>query len=313
MASITLSGQSGMAPIRPINILRDLGPVADLIEICFRGTMDPDGQRYLNNMRNAANMLDSFSPPLSGFVWEQDRNIVGNVSLIAHSLRRQRIVLIANVAVHPDFRRQGIGRALTARALEHARRHGAQAVWLHVRADNPGAIALYRGLGFEERDRRTTWELGERVLLGQNQGFEITPRPAHHWIHQKEWLRRTYPDETTWYRTPRWELFEPGIWSWLYRFFVDFELDQWSATKDGRLHGVLAWLPGYGTEAVWPALAPGADEAALTALLLYLRAHRAGRRTLKFDYPAGQAEDAIRAAGFQPLRTLVWMKVAGVD
>ena len=57
---------------------------------------------------------------------------------------------IQTIAVAPGARRQGLGRALMLTLLGEARRRGITAVFLEVRADNPGAQALYRMLGFAE-------------------------------------------------------------------------------------------------------------------------------------------------------------------
>lgn len=56
---------------------------------------------------------------------------------------------ITNVAVSPDCRRQGIGRALIAELAEQAKRAGLAFVTLEVRASNMPAIALYEGAGFK--------------------------------------------------------------------------------------------------------------------------------------------------------------------
>ncbi len=63
-------------------------------------------------------------------------------------------VHIANLAVHPAFRRQGLGRALLRHALEAARRSGMTSALLEVRAGNAAALALYRAFGFEVVGRR---------------------------------------------------------------------------------------------------------------------------------------------------------------
>jgi ribosomal-protein-alanine N-acetyltransferase len=59
-------------------------------------------------------------------------------------------VQIQNVAVHPDNRRQGLGRFLVLRALEEGVLRGAQSALLEVRRSNAAAQALYRALGFLE-------------------------------------------------------------------------------------------------------------------------------------------------------------------
>ncbi len=55
---------------------------------------------------------------------------------------------IQTIGVAPDARRQGLGRVLMLRLIDEARERGATEVFLEVRADNPGAQALYESLGF---------------------------------------------------------------------------------------------------------------------------------------------------------------------
>ena len=55
---------------------------------------------------------------------------------------------ILTLAVAPQKRGQGLGRALLQAALAKAQELGARTVFLEVGADNPGALALYAGLGF---------------------------------------------------------------------------------------------------------------------------------------------------------------------
>ena len=55
---------------------------------------------------------------------------------------------ITNIAVHPDFRRQGMGSAVVEALISFAQRQEIRSIFLEVRASNEGAIALYRGLGF---------------------------------------------------------------------------------------------------------------------------------------------------------------------
>ncbi|MDH7499395.1 MAG: ribosomal protein S18-alanine N-acetyltransferase, partial [candidate division NC10 bacterium] len=56
---------------------------------------------------------------------------------------------IANLAVHPSWRRKGIGRALLSYALGLGRRRQAKKVFLEVRVSNVAAQGLYRSFGFE--------------------------------------------------------------------------------------------------------------------------------------------------------------------
>jgi ribosomal protein S18 acetylase RimI-like enzyme len=53
------------------------------------------------------------------------------------------------VAVHPDHRRSGCGRAILAEAERLLRKRGCPKINLQVRAGNDAAIAFYRAIGFD--------------------------------------------------------------------------------------------------------------------------------------------------------------------
>lgn len=73
---------------------------------------------------------------------------------------------ILNVAVHPDFRRQGVGIHLMNAAISEARDKQATCVTLEVRRSNVAARRLYRKLNFEERRlRRHYYGPGEDAIV----------------------------------------------------------------------------------------------------------------------------------------------------
>lgn len=55
---------------------------------------------------------------------------------------------ILTLAVTPAARRRGLGRSLLDQACGHARRDGAEAMFLEVSDRNRAAVALYEGAGF---------------------------------------------------------------------------------------------------------------------------------------------------------------------
>ncbi|MGE5299404.1 MAG: ribosomal protein S18-alanine N-acetyltransferase [Acidobacteriota bacterium] len=57
---------------------------------------------------------------------------------------------ILDLAVHPDFRRQGIASALVTHVIEHLREEGVRFIFLEVRESNVPAIKMYEQFGFEE-------------------------------------------------------------------------------------------------------------------------------------------------------------------
>jgi [ribosomal protein S18]-alanine N-acetyltransferase len=56
---------------------------------------------------------------------------------------------IATIAVHPNFRRQGIGEQILLHALKAVQNEGAKRAFLEVRAGNVAAQAMYKKYGFE--------------------------------------------------------------------------------------------------------------------------------------------------------------------
>jgi N6-L-threonylcarbamoyladenine synthase len=64
---------------------------------------------------------------------------------------------IQTIAVHPDLRGKGYGRAMVAQLLDLARQRGASQVFLEVRADNPVAQGLYESFGFKVIDTRKNY------------------------------------------------------------------------------------------------------------------------------------------------------------
>ncbi|MGD8561542.1 MAG: ribosomal protein S18-alanine N-acetyltransferase [Desulfarculaceae bacterium] len=76
-------------------------------------------------------------------------------------------VQVQNLAVHPDFRRQGVGRYLLITGLEQAREKGCVLATLEVRPSNLAARRLYASLGFKEVGRRPGYYPleGEDALL----------------------------------------------------------------------------------------------------------------------------------------------------
>jgi ribosomal-protein-alanine N-acetyltransferase len=73
---------------------------------------------------------------------------------------------ILNVAVHPLYRGQGVGRILVEAALEEFRKRGAAFVDLEVRPSNSVAISLYTRCGFVITGRRRSYyQNGEDAIL----------------------------------------------------------------------------------------------------------------------------------------------------
>jgi len=70
------------------------------------------------------------------------------------AFRQSRELLIANIAVHEDYRGIGLGSWLLTECMERAREEGITYAVLDVRESNKVAQSLYRKLGFRVFGRR---------------------------------------------------------------------------------------------------------------------------------------------------------------
>jgi ribosomal protein S18 acetylase RimI-like enzyme len=313
------------AHIRPVDPRRDLLVIADLIEICFIDQMDEEGREYVRQIRHAAQSGDFFrwthgadelvSLPLGGFVWVEEQHVVGNLTIIpfwasgwGKGAAHWRY-LIANVAVHPNYRRRGIGRQLTMKALDHIHQRHADA-WLQVRDDNPAAHNLYLSLGFEERARRTTWEISNSAPLPEMPShLVIGKRQNEDWPLQSTWLRQTFPPEVAWNLGFHLKRLEPGLWRSLVNLFMEAPVTHWVVRRGQQIIGAACWDPGaYRAENLWLAADPNQEEEALFALLVQARRSLMTRRPLTVNYPVDQGTIAFNQAGFFKQNTLIWME-----
>ncbi|MBM7583096.1 ribosomal-protein-alanine N-acetyltransferase [Caldicoprobacter guelmensis] len=111
-------------------------------------------------------------------VAEQDGNVLGYAGmwLIVDEAH------VTNIAVHPLFRRKGIGQALLKALMMEAYRMGIDKMTLEVRASNIAAQSLYKKLGFVEvgvrkgyysdndEDAVIMWNFSISRALGLKQG-----------------------------------------------------------------------------------------------------------------------------------------------
>lgn len=100
------------------------------------------------------------------FVAEHEDRVVGFVSVWARVMPEEPdedpspYAFVSDLVVLPEHRRRGLGRSLVERAEHFARESGARRIRLNVLADNSDARALYRHLGYGEREIELEKTLG---------------------------------------------------------------------------------------------------------------------------------------------------------
>ena len=82
-----------------------------------------------------------------------------------------------NIAVLPDYRRQGIGKELVSSLIKMLNDREVHSLTLEVRTSNEPAIAMYNLLGFEQVGRRPNYYIAPRedaLILRKEWGNENT-------------------------------------------------------------------------------------------------------------------------------------------
>jgi ribosomal-protein-alanine N-acetyltransferase len=125
-------------------------------EACFeeplrfsRGIM-----RQLVRSSNAATWIAEEEERLAGFAiveWSQDEAAT--------------VAYIQTIEVAPDQRRHGSGGELLRLMEQSAQAAGAQIIWLHVDAENAGAIRLYEARGYRCEGREAKYYPRGRAAL----------------------------------------------------------------------------------------------------------------------------------------------------
>lgn len=307
-AGILTPAAESPSGLRPVNPRRDMGQVADLIEIAFAGHMDASGRRMVREIRSLGRMgwLGWLAgllllPPAArphGYVWREDDRVVGNASLLPVRGYPDRWVM-ANVAVHPDYRRRGIARQMVEACERLAQQAGARTVVLQVESENQAALQLYRRQGFEVLSSRTTWRRSTRLpghpLPGAPGGIQQSR--DQQWKAHFELAQRAAPEGVVWPYPLERDFFRPkrGIVHWL--------------CWDGdQLLGGLSLRPGASARLVM-VVDPSARGQLEPSLVAFgLQALGRGQHSVLLDYPAAVAAEPLRALGFNQERRLTWMR-----
>jgi ribosomal protein S18 acetylase RimI-like enzyme len=215
--------------LRPLDPSRDLSQLAKLIEEAFGGDLSEEGRAALQDLRILSHLgplvllMDHISPEfhgyLSGFVWIEDDQVVGNVTVTRTSDLSRRW-MISNVAVARAYRGKGIGRQLVAAAIEQVRAARGEEVFLRVRVDNDAARRLYGSFGFQQITAVTDMDLPavETVTPVPATGFTLRRRRYSEWRQEMDLARTAIPTSL--------QRFQP-VRAAAYRLDLDQQLGRW--------------------------------------------------------------------------------------
>ena len=325
--------------LRPMDPVRDLGIIADLIANAFADELDDRGRAALREMRWMARLTPlvwwwsqvdpSFRDAFNGFVWEEpspgigrsrsSRQIVGNVSL-SRAPGNRRHWIICNVVVMEGHRGRGIGRYMVEAAMDEAQEIGAAGVLLQCHRHNAQALGLYTRMGFREVSSETDlWLDGvSSVALLNAPAYEI-----HRWHPADgqaalELARQAIPDVQQWIRPIRAQEYRPDwllrLGQWASNLVAGRHVYRLAARKDERLVAMMTVTAASRTGEHHLALLLHPDhrgqvEAALLSRALYMLAAVPSRPV---RMTANVGDDATLKVlghyGFKEQRTLLTMR-----
>lgn len=100
---------------------------------------------------------------------EERLKLVGSLEISQRILaeKNKSQAYLSNLAVHPDYRRQGIGRALLLTAEDWLKEQEYHRVYLHVLAMNHPARCLYHQLGYCQESTIPAWFSPDKLLLAK--------------------------------------------------------------------------------------------------------------------------------------------------
>ncbi|MFQ5611317.1 MAG: GNAT family N-acetyltransferase [Anaerolineae bacterium] len=334
MAAVLVRRAERSSGLRPLDPSRDLRGVAKLIEEAFAYDLDRTGRSALRELQAWSRLgpvlwwLEKiggdFSDLLSGFVWEEAGQIVGNITVNRIAPGSQRW-LISNVAVARSHRGRGIARVLMDAALGYVEECQGDVVSLQVRADNAPARHIYHSLGFKDVSGLTYLRL-DRVppvaWLPLPPGLIARP----HRYNKKD-SRRAYElaraarsAKAQEHRPLRQRQFQLGLEDHIDGFFRRLVGGGPSRhtvveNEDGSLVATLSVKPGTWRRehhlnlVVHPEYWGRLEHPLISQGLIYLG--NWPQRAIAFEHPAEHVAgvDAFKSFGFNEIWTHVWMKL----
>lgn len=324
MTAQLVANPSGGDGLQPLDVTRHLAGVAELIGLCFSPEVEEGWQNAIRELRflsrlgplvHVINWLDPQHRLLTqGFVWVDNGRVIGNVST-QPSEASSGAWIIANVAVHPHFRRQGIAQRLMQATLDYIRAHGGRQAILQVDDENAGAIQLYRQLGFEHTATHRLWQRSGRAAIPAHEPsrFDIRLRGEREWVDELNLAQLARPEGLFWNRPLSVADFRPSLLRRLEAFLNGEMEEHWLAvTPQEQIVGVLMIVTGLAEGDRLTALAHPAFRGRVERALLIRGLRRLGPRpwNIRIEHPLDDTyvNDLLRDFSFTVARTLRWMK-----
>ena len=122
------------------------------------GNTKEDMQKYLNQSFSTAKLTSELNDKNTEFYFAiQNKIVIGYVKLnLGESqteLKENKALEIERIYVAKEFQGKAVGQLLYEKAIEKAKKHKAEYIWLGVWEQNAKAISFYKKNGFVEFDK----------------------------------------------------------------------------------------------------------------------------------------------------------------
>ncbi len=316
--------------------MKDLRGVADLIEKAFANELDRSGHSALRELRWLSRLRPllwwmvysnaDHSDFLSGFVWEEDGKIVGNIT-VNRTAPGSRRWLISNLAVDDAYQGRQIARSLMYAGLELVEEYGGTSTSLQVRADNIPARHLYDTLNFKEISGTSYLRIGRVPRIVSTLGLthlppELIMRPRHSGSQDTRQAYNLAVATTPLTAQKEWPLrqsnfrlgHQASINSFFRRFVGSGPLAHWVVDDGTRFVGLVNIHPGTFGKAhrislmVHPDWRDYLERTLISRACRYLYPWR--NNGILVQHPASHPEavESFKYFGFRETQTLLWMK-----
>ena len=250
-----------------------------------------------------------------GFVWEQDGHVVGNVTLL--TTKQPARYLIVNVAVHPDYRRQGIARNLMIYVADRVVQRDGTQILLQVEKENTSALELYNSLQYEVLGSMTTWynTVARLHIVEANNNLPIRKMKSNEWQNAFRLDQISLHPDLNWPELPEADKYKSGWIRGLGNAINGRRADTWVvANGRNQLSGLAHISSEWGRthflsvriHPSWQGQLERPFMAHLTHELKYFP-----RRKIRIDHPDEDQlmTTLLKEANFQPRRTLTHMRL----
>ncbi len=317
--SATPSSQAKRGP-RPINPSKDIPQVIRLLEMTFGSSLDKNGQTtFAGTQANQPAFLWRLNPIANrlalGYVWEEEGQIIGNVTLLTTKTTGR--YLVVNVAVHPDYRRQGIARNLMKYVKERVYQKKGKQILLQVEKENEAALQLYKNLNYTALDSMTSWYNAIpriRVIEADEPAF-VRKMKRQEWQAAFRLNQISLHPDLNWPELPKADMYQRGVLRSMNDFINGRRSETWVTTNGNKqLTGLSNIFSEWGrihwasirVHPMWRGQLERPLMAHLTQQLKYYP-----RRNVRIDHPDADElmTTLLKEANFQPRRTLTHMRL----